>query len=313
MKEYIRHLKHRNKDHLPLVGGKGANLGEMFAKFVIPDGFCVTIHAFEEFLESAKLKPVILKKLAQLDVERTDQLERVSEELQQLVRNTPMPKHIAQEIKKHHEKVVGFVAVRSSATAEDLPNASFAGQQATLLNVKGPDAVVDAVRECWASLYGARAIYYREKNKFKHEDVSIAVVVQRMVDANVAGVAFTANPVNNSRDEMVIEAVFGLGESLVGGEVTPDTYMVRKKPLSLIQVHPGHQRFAVHRNTNGGTVKKDLSESGEQRKLTDAQILEVAKTAMKIEEHYGSPQDIEFAYEKGKLHILQSRPITTLK
>ncbi len=314
-KEYVRHFKDIDKSHLPLVGGKGANLGEMYAKFAIPEGFCVTVHAFEEFLGSAKLRPVIKEKLSRLDVEKTDDLNKVSEELQTILKKTPIPKHIIAEIKKHHERVVGLVAVRSSATAEDLPNASFAGQQATLLNVKGPDGVVEAVRECWASLYTSRAIYYRNKNKFKHEDVSIAVVVQKMVDSRVAGVAFTANPVNNDRGQMVVEAVFGLGETIVSGSVTPDTFILQKKPLKLLETHVGYQRFALYQRPNGGNKTVEFDENkGSKRKLADAQVLDLAKEFLKIELHYGLPQDIEWALDKdGKLHILQSRPITTLR
>lgn len=315
MKEYIRHFSDTDKSHLPLVGGKAANLGEMYARFAVPEGFTVTIHAFEEFLESRKLRPVIKEKLARLDVERTEDLQRVSDELQELIRETPIPERIIAEIRKHHERIVGLVAVRSSATAEDLPTASFAGQQATLLSVDGPDGVVDAVRECWASLYTSRAIYYRVKNGFRHEDVSIAVVVQRMVDARIAGVAFTANPINHDRNQMVIEGAFGLGETVVSGSVTPDTHIVRKEPLTILETHVGRQRFALYQRNEGGNARVDLSEEeGSRRKLTDEQVLGIAREIIRIEQHYGTPQDIEWAIERdGKLHILQSRPITTLR
>lgn len=314
-KEYVRHFKDIKKEHIPLVGGKGANWGEMYAKFAVPEGFCVTVHAFDEFVETGGIHAVIQEQLSQLDVEETETLQRTSDEIQALVKRTPIPPHIIDEIKKHHERIVGLVAVRSSATAEDLPTASFAGQQATILNVKGPDGVVDAVRECWASLYTARAIYYRVKNKFRHEDVSIAVVVQKMVDSQRAGVAFTANPINQDRNQMVIEGAFGLGETVVSGSVTPDTYMVQKEPLKILQTHVGHQKFALYQNREGGDKHVDFNEDeGSRRKLTDEEVLEIARTIIKIEEHYGKPQDIEWAYdEHGKLRILQSRPITTLR
>lgn len=310
---YVKHLKDIKKDDIPLVGGKGANLGEMYAKFAIPSGFCVTIHAFEEHLKQGNLKEMITDRLSKVDMEKTADVEKASEEIRKAIHESEMPKEILDEIKKHHEQVVGFVAVRSSATAEDLPTASFAGQQDTFLNVGSYD-ILDAVKKCWSSLYTARAIHYRVRNDFKHEDVSISVVVQQMVDAAVAGVCFTANPITNDRNGMVIEAVFGLGETLVSGSVTPDTYMLKKEPLEITEQHPGAQKFALHRDSKGGTSKEELGGKGEERKLTDRQILEVAREAMKIEEHYGTPQDIEFAFDKeGKLHILQSRPITTLK
>ncbi|MBR9692690.1 hypothetical protein GOV07_02030 [Candidatus Woesearchaeota archaeon] len=311
-KEYIRHFSDINKSHIPVVGGKGANLGEMYAKFAIPEGFCITIHAYEEFV--AGIKDGIHKRLADLDVEKTEDLQKVSEEIQELIKNTPIPKRIIEDIKEHHEKVVGFVAVRSSATAEDLPTASFAGQQDTYLNIKGSDAVVEAVRDCWSSLFNARAIYYRVKNNFKHEEVSISVVVQEMVDAAIAGVAFTVNPINQDHNQMVIEGAFGLGETVVSGSITPDTHMVQKEPLKILETHVGTQKFALFQDEKGNKKVEFTDEEGSKRKLTDEQVLEVAREVIKIEAHYAKPQDIEWAFDKdSKLHILQSRPITTLK
>ncbi len=314
-KEYIRHFSDIDKSHVPVVGGKGANLGEMFAKFTIPEGFCVTIHAYEEFLKEAGIKNHIHERLAGLDVEQTEDLQKMSDDIQKLIQETPIPKHIMEEIKKNHERIVGFVAVRSSATAEDLPQASFAGQQSTILNVTTPDAVVEAVRECWSSLFTARAIYYRVKNNFRHEDVSISVVVQQMIDAATAGVAFTVNPINQDYNQMVIEGAFGLGETVVSGSVTPDTHIVQKKPLEILETHGGTQKFALFQDKNGGNKKVEYTdEEGSKRKLTDEQVLEIAKTIIDIEGHYDKPQDIEWAFDKdGKLHILQSRPITTLR
>lgn len=310
--KFIRHLKDINKDHLPLVGGKGANLGEMFAKFAIPEGYCVTIHAFEEHIKP--FKQMIHERLADVDVEKTEDLDKVSEEIRKLILEAEIPQELLDEIKEHHERIIGLVAVRSSATAEDLPTASFAGQQDTILNVKSAD-LMESIRQCWSSLYTSRAIYYRVKNNFKHEDVSISVVVQKMINAVSAGVCFTANPITNDRKGMVIEAAFGLGEAVVSGQVTPDTYMLKKKPLEIEQAYVGNQKFALYRKEDGGTEKRLLSEEeGSKRKITDEQVILLAKEAMKVEEHYGKPQDIEFAFDKeGKLHILQSRPITTLK
>ena len=183
-----------------------------------------------------------------------------------------------------------------------------------IVNVKGEENLIDAVKKCWASLFTARAIYYREKNKFKHKDVLISVVVQKMVNSDTAGVAFTANPVTNDLKEMIIEGSFGLGEMVVSGSVSPDSYIVLKDPLSIKDVYIAEKKKMMFRGENGENVFKDLSsEKANDRVLNEEQILELAKMCLKIEEHYGKPQDIEWAFEKGKLFITQSRPITTLK
>jgi len=313
MKEYIRHFAEIDKSHLPLVGGKGANLGELYGKFAIPEGYCVTIHAFNDALDNVKAK--IDERLATIDVEQTEELQKASEEIKALIKQTPIPKKIINEIKQEQEKMDDFVAVRSSATAEDLPTASFAGQQDTYLNVKSTPEVIEAVQNCWASLYNTRAIYYRVKKNFRHEDVALGIVVQKMVDAAVAGVAFTVNPINHDQNKMVIEGAYGLGESVVSGSVTPDTHIVQKAPLKTLKTHIGRQKFALYQDSNGGNKKVALSEEeGSKRKLSDEQVLEIARTIIEIEKHYGTPQDVEWAIDKeGKVFILQSRPITTLK
>src|SRR3989338_36285 len=239
----IKHFSEVNRHDVSLVGGKGAQLGEMFQAFPIPEGYIVTASAYKHFVEHGEMQDKIMDKLLTLDVEDTEKLQNVAEEIQELIKICDFSKLLEQQIIENYIKLgEGFVAVRSSATAEDLPEASFAGQQATLLNIQGRENVVHAVKECFASLFTARAIYYRDKNNFDHDKVYIAVVVQRMVPAKKAGVIFTANPINNNREEMIIEACFGLGEALVGGELTPDTYIL-KKDGEIISKHISEQTW----------------------------------------------------------------------
>ncbi len=313
------------KEDVGLVGGKGANLGEMArAGFPIPPGFIVTAQAYFYFLDKSGLGPKIFDLLKNLDVEDTATLQEVSKEIQTMIESAEMPHEIAVEIKRAYASlgtrdlgVVSvpeepWVAVRSSATAEDLPEASFAGQQATFLYVKGGDQVVEYVKKCWASLFTARAIYYRAKQGFPHEKVGIAVVVQRMVNSEVSGVMFTAHPVTGE-PKIIIEAAFGLGEAVVSGKVTPDEYIVDKETLKILEKNISEQKTMIVRKPEGGTMEVEVPPDMRKRqKLPDDKIIELAKIGKKIEEHYGHPQDIEWALEKGKLYIVQSRAITTI-
>lgn len=309
----IKQLKELNKNEVAIAGGKGASLGEMTnAGMPVPPGFVVTALAYKHFIDSNNLLEGIHERLAVLDVEDTKALDTIAEEIQRLILAAEIPHHLVEEIKKEYKKVGGFVAVRSSATAEDLPEASFAGQQSTFLNIKGENEVVDAVKKCFASLFTARAIYYRTKNNFEHEKVLIAVVVQKMVEAAKAGVLFTANPVTNDRTEMIIEGAFGLGESVVGGEITPDNFVIDKKNGAIKQKMINEQTWGYFR-VDGETVKKDI-DYGSECVLMDHEVNALWALGKKIEAHYNYPQDIEWAVgEDKKIYILQSRPITTLK
>lgn len=309
----IKQLKELNKNEVAIAGGKGASLGEMTnAGMPVPPGFVVTALAYKHFIDSNHLLEGIRERLATIDVEDTKALDTIAEEIQRMILAAEMPRHLVDEIKKEYKKIGGFVAVRSSATAEDLPEASFAGQQSTFLNIKGENEVVDAVKKCFASLFTARAIYYRTRNKFEHMKVLIAVVVQKMVEAAKAGVMFTANPVTNDRNEMIIEGAFGLGESVVGGEITPDNFVIDKKNGSVKQKMINEQTWGYFR-VDGETVKKDI-DYGATTVLDDKELNVLWQLAKKIEAHYNYPQDIEWAVgEDKKIYILQSRPITTLK
>ncbi|MBW2978144.1 hypothetical protein KY331_04830 [Candidatus Woesearchaeota archaeon] len=294
-----------------VAGGKGASLGELYDLMPIPDGFVVSAQAYERFFEAVKDK--VLSVLKGLDTEDSAKLEKASLQIEKIMLSADIPKDIVIDIKKEYKKIDGFVAVRSSATAEDLPEASFAGQQATYLNVKGSENVVEAVKKCWASLFTARAIYYRETHKFKHEDVLIAAVVQKMVNSQKAGVMFTVNPINNMKTELVIEGAFGLGEMVVSGQITPDLYIVDRNKLEIKQKNINEQKIGLFRDAKGNNKEMKVADPSAPV-LSEQQVKDLAILGTAIEKHYNKPQDIEWAVdEDDKIYILQSRPITTLK
>jgi len=315
-----------------LVGGKGANLGELTtAGFPVPGGFIVTAQAYFDFLERTGLKSQISDILKDLNVEDSKDLQARAVKAQELMKKADFPEDLAKEIVENYHKLAKdtgtdlkelYVAVRSSATAEDLADASFAGQQATYLNVLGDVQVLHAVLKCWASLFEARAIYYREDKGFDQLEVGIAVPVQKMVNSEKAGVMFTIDPTNNDMDHISIEAAYGLGEVVVLGAVTPDRYLIDKKTMQIVDKDIHKQTWMLTRE--GGDADTDdttdISKNGvpvpEERqdvqKLTDEEILALSELAINIEKHYGKPQDTEWATEGGKVYMVQSRPITTL-
>ncbi|MBU0662755.1 phosphoenolpyruvate synthase [Candidatus Micrarchaeota archaeon] len=314
------------KGDVGIVGGKGANLGELSKKaFPVPPGFVVTAHAYFGFLDEAGIRKRIVEKIDAIDVENTGQLRKVTEEVRKIILGAPVPENLIIEIKKAYNKISDrklglgltsseeeYVAVRSSATAEDLPEASFAGQQETYLNVIGRDEVVDKVRQCWASLFTARATYYRKRQGFKTEQVGIAVVVQKMVNSETAGVMFTDDP-SGREGRIIIEGAYGLGEVVVSGALTPDTYVVDKKNFSVIEKKMSEQSWMLLRSGRG-SKKTDVEFAKRKRqKVADDNIVKIAKLGVRIENHYGAPQDIEWAIEGKNIYIVQSRAITTLK
>lgn len=303
----------------PTVGGKGANLGEMTkAGFPVPNGFVVTVHAYRSFLEEAGIRKDIEVALHGLDVSDSEALDKAAVKVQKIITRCDFPKEIARDIIEAYFKLSGsdtkhvMVAVRSSATAEDLPGASFAGQQATFLNVRGETNVIEKVKEAWASLFTARAIFYRETNKFDHFDVGIAVPVQKMVDSVKSGIMFSINPVTNDKDRVTIEAIFGLGEMIVQGAVTPDHYEVDKKTKKIIVRETHVQEKTMVRKGDGNDEHALPAKEGGKPKLNDKEILALAGLSMKLEKHYYFPQDSEWAIEGDDVFIVQTRPITTI-
>ena len=304
-----------SKDDISLVGGKGANLGEMIkAKLPVPPGFIVTALAYFDFVAENGLDRFIEKETKDLDPEDSKKLNAISEHLQQAFKERDLPKKLVKEIEKAYEEMDrGLVAVRSSATAEDLPDASFAGQQATFLNIEGNTKLIKAIRECWASLFEARAIYYRTVNNFDHNRVGIAVPVQRMVQSEVSGVMFTVDPVSSDKSKIVIDAGLGLGEAIVSGSITPDHYVVDKKKFEIISKEIGAQEWQIVHSKKGENEHISLSKKEkESQKLSNEQIVALAKIGVQIEKHYGKPQDTEWALEKGSIYMVQTRPVTTL-
>src|SRR5215210_2905706 len=300
---------------LPIVGGKAANLGELIrAGLPVPPGFCVTTAAYELVAGDAGLRR-ILDDLAETPPEDVARLAELAAAARAALLAAPVPKDVIEAIGEAYRGLGDGdepVAVRSSATAEDLPTASFAGQQDTYLNVVGTEALVEAVRSCWASLWTDRAVSYRASNGIDPRGVRLAVAVQRMVEAEVAGVLFTANPLTGRRRQAVIDASPGLGEAVVSGAVNPDHFVVNTATGEIVERSLGDKRVAIHAEKGGGTRRVELEEDGDAS-LTDAQIRALAKLGARVEAHYGEPQDTEWAIDgDGKIWLLQARPITTL-
>lgn len=315
-----------DKNDIPLVGGKGANLGELTkAGLPVPPGFIVTAQAYFQFLKANRLDGKIKKALSGLNPEDSKKLQLAAKVIQKMILACSLPKELTKAIESAYQTLYTnqkengiFVAVRSSATAEDLPNASFAGQQATFLNISGAKEVVKAVQRCWASLFEARAIYYRVCHKFDHLKVGIAVPVQVMIQAEKSGILFTIDPVTNDKDVIVIDAGFGLGEAVVSGSITPDRYIVDKAEEKILSKEINRQTWMISKVKGKSGAESDqhikIPEAKQKmQKLTDKEIIDLTKYGKKIEQHYGFPQDTEFAISFGKIYFVQSRPVTTIK
>ena len=298
-----------------LVGGKGANLGELakLAGIHVPDGFCITTQAFQRIMGETAAITEYLDQLARLKVAERGKIAELSAALRQAIAAVAIPQAIEEEISRHLARLgeENAYAVRSSATAEDLPTASFAGQQDTYLNVIGKPAILTHISKCWASLFTERAVIYRLQNGFDHRKVHLAVVVQQMVFPQAAGILFTADPVTSNRKVLSIDASFGLGEALVAGLVNADNYKVRNGELVDKQI--ATKQLAIYGVKAGGTTTEAIAPAQQQRQaLTDAQILQLAQIGRTIEAHFGAPQDIEWCLADEIFYIVQSRPITTL-
>lgn len=304
-----------SKGDAAIAGGKGASLGEMTqAGISVPPGFVLLSAAFEHFLEATDLNIEIDAILKTVDQETMHTVENASEKIQALILSKEIPPDIRKEIVSGFDDLgAEFVAVRSSATAEDSASAAWAGQLDTFLNTTEV-TLLENVRRCWASLFTPRAIFYRFEKGLHAEKVSVAVVIQKMVNSECAGIAFSVHPVTEDRNQMIIEAAFGLGEAVVSGQITPDSYVVTKQPLVILDKNLVEQERALYRKKGGGNEWVNLSpEKGKEQEISDKQILELAALIIKIENHYGFPVDVEWAVEGGAFFITQSRPITTLQ
>lgn len=308
----FKKITYKNVD---IAGGKGASLGEMTnAKMKIPPGFVVLAPTFDRFLEETDLIAEIEAKIKPVKPDDINTVDKASNEIRDMLLDSKMPKDIAVEVIKEFEKLgAKEVAVRSSATAEDSSIASWAGELETYLNVTRKN-LLESVKKCWASLFTPRAIFYRFEKNLADAKVSVAVVIQKMVQSEISGICFTVHPVTCDKNQLVIEAGYGLGEAIVGGMVTPDTYVIHKNSgeAYILDKNISSQEMMIVKTAKGTKEAKVPSAKQEKQKLTDAQILKLAEICLGIEKHYGKPQDIEWAIAKNKIYITQSRPITTL-
>jgi phosphoenolpyruvate synthase/pyruvate phosphate dikinase len=318
---YLLHFQQIDKTKLTIVGGKGANLGELARVdgVRVPEGFCVTTEAYKEIIARGDFGG-LLDQLATLKADNRKGISETSAKIRKMIEAIAIPEDIDQEITRNLEQLDepaspagrrNAYAVRSSATAEDLPTASFAGQQDTYLNIVGKEAILKHTSKCWASLFTDRAVTYRIQNGFDHRKVHLAVVVQKMVFPEAAGIMFTADPVTSNRKVLSIDASFGLGEAMVSGLVNADVYKVRDGKV--IDKRVSVKKLAIYALNDGGTKEQELSpEQQNKQALEDEQILSLERVGRKIEEHFGRPQDIEWCFADDRFYIVQSRPITTL-
>lgn len=321
---YTKEFKEIGRDDAAVAGGKGASLGEMTqAGIPVPPGFVVTAQAFDEFLKVTDLNVELDAILDSVDHNVMHTVDAASEKIQALITGADMPQEIANEIlKQYHQLGAVFTAVRSSATSEDSAQAAWAGQLDSYLNIT-EEHVLEHVQKCWASLFTPRAIFYRFEKGMHGDAISVAVVVQKMVQSEVSGIAFSVHPVTQDYDQLIIEAGFGLGEAIVSGSITPDSYVVEKSDWNILDKNITVQERGIFRRAHSspkaskggasGSEWRDIpKEIGEKATLSDEQVIELAKLVVQIEKHYDFPVDVEWAREGGKFYIVQSRPITTL-
>ena len=315
MKPYVLEFREIDKTKQMVVGGKGMNLGECskIDGILVPEGFCVTTEAFKRVIGENDELHQLLDQLAVQKVDERKRIREISRKIRDLIEGIEIDKGIEEDIDRCL-LTFGFehaYAVRSSATAEDLPFASFAGQQDTYLNIKGKDAILQHISKCWASLFTDRAVIYRMQNGFDHRKVYLSVVIQRMIFPQASGILFTADPVSSNRKVLSIDASFGLGEALVSGLVSADNYKVQEGRI--VEKKISAKKLAIYARKEGGTVEKEI-EPGQQvlSTLSDEQVLGLERIGRKLEAHFGCPQDIEWCLVDDTFYIVQSRPITTL-
>jgi pyruvate,water dikinase len=313
---FTKNFKQLNKNNADIAGGKGASLGEMTnAGIPVPPGFVVLSTTFDKFIEVSKLDKKIDVILKKVKADKNETVESASEEIRELIMGMAVSSEIISEIESEFKKLgAKYIAVRSSATAEDGAEHAWAGQLESYLNTTEND-LFEKVKKCWASLFTPRAIFYRIEKKLSKQKISVAVVMQKMIESEVSGVAFSVHPVTEDRNQLIIEAGYGLGEAIVSGSITPDSYVVDKVKLKsdFIEINIATQEKQILRSVKGGVEWVEVATAKqEKQKLDDKQIIELSKMIINIEKHYGFPCDIEWAFEKGKFYIVQSRPITTL-
>jgi len=335
---FIKNFKSISKKDVYIAGGKGASLGEMTrAKIPVPTGFIILVEAFDKFLRETDLAVEIASQIKQMNYKDINSIDKASNVIRDLIHDALMPKDLEKEFLKEFKKLNaksaspqgGYVAVRSSATAEDSAIASWAGELETYLNTSQSN-LIENIKKCWSSLFTPRALFYAFEKEIITTDtqkkirartckkladcypVGVAVVVEKMVQSDISGICFTVHPVTEDRNQMVIEAGWGLGEAIVGGKITPDTYVISKKDWTIMDTNISQQEMMIIKSGSGVKEAKVSKSKQSKQKLSGKQIIKLAKLCQKIEDHYKFPQDIEFAIENNKIYITQSRPITTL-
>jgi len=328
---FTKTFKQISKNDILIAGGKGASLGEMTqAKIQVPPGFIILVEAFDEFLEETDLVVEIANQIKQINFKDINSVDKASNVIRDLIHDASMPQDLEKEFLKEFKKLnAKYVAVRSSATAEDSSVASWAGELETYLNTSSSN-LIDNIKNCWSSLFTPRALFYAfEKKvitiggqkkirantckKLAHcYPVGVAVVIQKMIQSDVSGICFTVHPVTQDTNQMVIETGWGLGEAIVGGKITPDTYVIDKSNWIIIDTNISDQEMMMVKSGSGIKETEVPEKTQSIQKLPNKQIIQLAKLCQKIEDHYKCPQDIEFAIENNKIYITQSRPITTL-
>lgn len=328
---FIKSFKNISKKDVLIAGGKGASLGEITkAKIPVPPGFVILVEAFDRFLQENNLNADIASQIKKISYKDINSVDRYSNVIRDLIHDFPIPKDLEKVFLKEFKELNSkYVAVRSSATAEDSSIASWAGELETYLNTD-KNNLIDNIKKCWSSLFTPRALFYafekeiitsdkqkkiRAKTCKKLDDcypVGVAVVIQKMIQSDVSGICFTVHPVTQDKNQMVIEVGWGLGEAIVGGKITPDTYVISKKDWIIMDTNISDQEMMMIRFGSGIKETKVPKSKQSKQKLSGKQIIKLAKLCQKIEDHYKKPQDIEFAIENNKIYITQSRPITTL-
>lgn len=309
----IKDLKNISKSDIAIAGGKGASLGEMVEIGIsIPSGFVVLADAFEKFLEESDLDIEIESILKKINYKDINSVDKASNQIRDLILDAEFPNSLVKEVNKEFSKLkVKYVAVRSSATAEDSLVASWAGELESYLNTTKTNLIKN-IKKCWASLFSPRAIFYRFEKKLHASKISVAVIVQSMIQSEVSGICFTVHPITKDYNQLIIEAGYGLGEAIVGGKITPDSYVVDKKSRKIINKNINNQKLMIVKSVDGVKEKKIVLNKQNKQKLSDDEIKKLSALCIKIEKHYGCPQDIEWAIWHKKIYIVQSRPITTL-
>jgi phosphoenolpyruvate synthase/pyruvate phosphate dikinase len=315
MSKNVEKLSHFSNKETEIAGGKGASLGEMAqSKIPIPEGFIITSNVFDNFLEKTSISDKIYSTLSTTTLENNDTISSASKIIQKLILETKIPKNIATEIKNEFKSLNSkFVAVRSSATAEDSTSAAWAGQLSSFLNTDSK-TLLKNISKCWASLFTPRAITYRLEKGLQEKKISVAVIIQKMVESEISGTAFSANILTGNKNQIIIEAGYGLGEAIVSGKITPDNYLVGKESCRILEKNIEPQEQGLYRaKDNGNEWRKIKNNNKSEQKLDDAKIFELTQLIIKIENHYGFPCDIEWAYANNQFYILQCRPITSIK